>query len=88
MAKENIRMLYGLLSIFGFLAIIAQNRKFSKKDRAAITANIFSLAFSWEFSSLLPGFGVELLLISELKMLQFCSAPAAFHTPTRTRKTL
>lgn len=73
MAKENIRMLCGLLSIFGFLAIIAQNRKFSKKDRAAITANIFSLAFSWEFSSLLPGFGVEVFLISENVAVPFGS---------------
>lgn len=65
MAKENIRMLCGLLSIFGFLTITVQNRKFSKNDKAAITPNIFSLAFSWEFSSLLPGFGVEMFLILE-----------------------
>jgi len=46
MANENIRMLCGLLSIFGFLVIIAQNRKFSKNDKAAITANIASLVFT------------------------------------------
>ena len=65
MAKENIRMLCGLLSIFGFLTITAQNRKFNENDKAAITANILSLAFSSEFSSLLPGFGVEMFLILE-----------------------
>ena len=65
MANENMRMLCGLFSIFGFLVIIAQNRKFSKNDKAAITANIASLAFNGEFSSLLPGFSVEMFGISE-----------------------
>ena len=65
MANENIRMLCGRLSIFGFLVIIAQNRKFSKNDKAAITVNIASLGFNWDFSSLLPGLGVEMFHISD-----------------------
>lgn len=73
MANENIRMLCGLLSIFGFLVIIAQNRKFSKNDEAAITANIASLAFTSEFSSPLSGFGVEMFRISESVAVLFVS---------------
>lgn len=65
MANENIRMLCGRLSIFGFLVIIAQNRKFSKNDKAAITVNIASLGFNWDFSSLLSGLGVEMFHISD-----------------------
>lgn len=65
MANENIRMLCGRLSIFGFLVIIAQNRKFSKNDKAAITVNIASLGFNWDFSSLLPGLGAEMFHISD-----------------------
>lgn len=48
-----------------FLVIIAQNRKFSKNDKAAITANIASLGFNWDFSSLLPGLGAEMFHISD-----------------------
>ena len=65
MANENIRMLCGRLSIFGFLVIIAQNRKFNKNDKAAITVNIAFLGFNWDFSSLLPGLGAEMFHISD-----------------------
>ena len=65
MANENRRILCGLFNMAGFLIIIAQNKKFSKNDKAAITPNIVCLALVSESSLPINGIVVEMFPITE-----------------------